>query len=71
MSRETVLRDDAFLVSETDAKGIITFANEEFCQVAEYSLDELINQPHNLVRHPDMPRAAFEDLWKPKTPKPL
>ena len=64
MSRETVLRDDAFLVSETDAKGIITFANKQFCDVAEYSLDELMNQPHNMVRHSDMPKAAFEDLWK-------
>jgi len=64
MSRETVLRDDAFLVSETNAKGIITFANQQFCDVAEYSLDELMNQPHNMVRHQDMPKAAFEDLWK-------
>ncbi|MGA1932778.1 PAS domain-containing protein [Arcobacter sp. YIC-464] len=64
MSRETVLKDDAFLVSETDAKGMITFANEQFCEVAEYSLDELLGQPHNMVRHPDMPKAAFEDLWK-------
>ena len=64
MSRETVLKDDAFLVSETDAKGIITFANEQFCDVAEYNLDELMGQPHNMVRHQDMPKAAFEDLWK-------
>lgn len=64
MSRETVLKDDAFLVSETDAKGMITFANEQFCDVAEYSLDELMGQPHNMVRHQDMPKAAFEDLWK-------
>lgn len=64
MSRETVLKDDAFLVSETDSKGIITFANKQFCDVAEYSLDELMDQPHNMVRHGDMPKAAFEDLWK-------
>ena len=64
MSRETVLKDDAFLVSETDAKGIITFANEQFCNVAEYNLDELMNQPHNMVRHSDMPKAAFKDLWE-------
>ncbi len=64
MSKETVLKDDAFLVSETNAKGIITFANEQFCDVAEYSLDELMGQPHNMVRHPDMPKAAFKDLWE-------
>jgi len=64
MSRETVLKEDAFLVSETNAKGIITFANKQFCDVAEYSLEELIGQPHNMVRHTDMPKAAFEDLWK-------
>ena len=61
--RETVLGDDAFLVSETDAKGHIIFANEEFCNVAEYELAELLGQPHNIVRHKDMPRAAFKDLW--------
>lgn len=64
MSSETVLKENAFLVSETDSKGIIKFANEEFCNVAGYSLEELINQPHNMVRHKDMPKAAFEDLWK-------
>jgi len=63
MSRETVLKDNAFLVSETDARGVITFANKEFCDVAEYSLEELINKPHSLVRHKDMPKAAFKDLW--------
>ena len=63
-NKETILRDDAFLVSETDSKGRILFANDEFCKVAEYSLDELINKPHNLVRNKDMPKAAFKDLWE-------
>lgn len=61
--KEIVLKENAFLVSETDAKGNITFANQEFCDVAEYSLNELIGFPHNLVRHSDMPKSAFEDLW--------
>ena len=61
---ETVLEENAFLVSETDEKGIIKFANDEFCRVAGYSREELIGQPHNLVRHSDMPKSAFEDLWK-------
>ncbi|WP_368030030.1 PAS domain-containing protein [Arcobacter sp. s6] len=61
---ETVLNDNAFLVSETNEKGIITFVNDEFCKVAGYSREELIGQAHNLVRHKEMPKAAFEDLWK-------
>ncbi|MGM0518086.1 MAG: PAS domain-containing protein [Campylobacterota bacterium] len=64
MPRETVLKDNAFLVSETNAKGNIIFANDQFCKVAEYELDELMGKPHNMVRHPDMPKAAFKDLWE-------
>ena len=64
MSKETILDEYAFLVSETDEKGIIRFANDDFCKIAEYTLEELIGKPHNLVRHQDMPKAAFEDLWK-------
>jgi len=60
---ETVLEDSAFLVSETDAKGMIIFANDQFCKVAEYELDELVGKNHNIVRHEDMPKAAFQDLW--------
>lgn len=63
MNQETLLSDDSFVVSETDARGNIIFANEEFCRIAEYSLDELIGKPHNIVRHQDMPKAAFKDLW--------
>lgn len=63
-NKETILKDNAFLVSETDIKGRILFANDQFCKIAEYSLDELINKPHNLVRHKDMPNAAFKDLWE-------
>ena len=60
---EIILDSEAFLVSETDAKGIITFANDEFCEYAGYMLSELIGQPHSIVRHPDMPKVAFKDLW--------
>ena len=63
MSKETVLNEKAFLVSETDSRGNIIFANEEFCRIAEYTQDELLGKPHNLVRHSDMPKAAFADLW--------
>ena len=60
---ETILKENAFLVSETNSKGIITLANKEFCDVAGYTLEELIKQPHNIVRNKDMPKAAFADLW--------
>lgn len=61
---EIKLTKDAFLVSETDKSGIITYANEDFCDIAGFKLEELLGKPHNIVRHNDMPRAAFEDLWK-------
>ncbi|WP_419769399.1 MAG: PAS domain-containing protein [Candidatus Marinarcus sp.] len=61
--QESKLNDFAFLVSETDEKGIILFANDDFCQLAEYSVDELIGKPHSIVRHKDMPKVAFKDLW--------
>jgi len=60
---EQILKDTDFLVSQTDAKGKILFANEDFCKIAGYTLEELIGKPHNIVRHPDMPHAAFKDLW--------
>jgi len=63
MGNETVLDEYAFLVSETDEKGTITFANDAFCNIAGYSVDELIGKPHNIVRHSDMPKAAFKSLW--------
>ncbi|AXX86330.1 PAS domain-containing protein [Malaciobacter marinus] len=62
--QETVLDEYAFLVSETNEKGIISFANDDFCKIAEYSLEELMGQPHNMVRHKDMPRKAFKSLWE-------
>ena len=62
-NNETVLDKNSFLVSETDEKGIIRFANEDFCKVAGYTLAELLNKPHNMVRHQDMPKKAFKSLW--------
>lgn len=61
--QETVLDEFAFLVSETDERGVITFANDDFCAIAEYALEDLVGKPHNVVRHKDMPKAAFKDLW--------
>jgi len=60
---EHELQDGAFIVSTTNAQGIITSANDEFVRLSGFTLDELLGQPHNLVRHPDMPPEAFEDLW--------
>lgn len=64
MSLEIKLPIETIIVSETDAKGNIIFANEDFCKIAGYSIDELIGKPHNIVRHSDMPKIAFEGLWE-------
>lgn len=61
--REYVFPDDQLLVSTTDAQGRITHCNTAFAQVSGYTYDELMGQPHNLIRHPDMPPEAFKDLW--------
>ena len=63
-TKEILLDTKAFLVSETDEKGIIRFANDDFCKYAGYTLDELLGKPHNIVRDPEMPKTAFKDLWK-------
>ncbi len=53
-----------YLVSKTDLKGIITYANDTFVELSGFTRDELIGKNHNIVRHPDMPPQAFEDLWR-------
>jgi aerotaxis receptor len=55
---------DATLMSSTDTQSHITYANEAFIKVSGFERDELIAQPHNMVRHPDMPREAFADMWQ-------
>ncbi len=52
------------IISTTNAKGIITYVNQDFIDISGYDKKELINKNHNIVRHPDMPSAAFEDLWQ-------
>ena len=54
---------DELIVSKTDTRGVITYANDVFLRVGAYELDEVIGQPHNLIRHPDMPKAVFKLLW--------
>ena len=61
--REIKLDDDDVIVSKTDLKGRITYANRIFMSIANYSEKELLGVQHNIVRHPDMPRGAFKLLW--------
>lgn len=61
--REVSFPSGCYLVSRTDLKGTITYANDAFVDISGYSREELIGNNHNIVRHPDMPEAAFGDLW--------
>ncbi|WAR46550.1 methyl-accepting chemotaxis protein [Methylomonas rapida] len=61
--REVMMKPGTILVTRTNLKGIITYANDAFIEISGFSKDELIGANHNVVRHPDMPPAAFEDLW--------
>ena len=61
--QNTPLDDDTTLMSTTDLHSYITHANDTFVNISGYSINELLAQPHNLVRHPDMPKAAFADMW--------
>jgi aerotaxis receptor len=63
INREITLKDHHSIVSTTDLKGKITYANPYFIEVSGFTEDELIGKPHNILRHPDMPSEAFEDLW--------
>ena len=61
---EYVLRQGMTIVSRTDLKGRITYINDDFIEASGFTQEELIGQPHNLVRHPDMPEEAFDDMWR-------
>ncbi len=60
---EATMKKGTILVTRTNPKGIITYANDDFVEISGFSREELIGKNHNVVRHPDMPPAAFEDLW--------
>jgi aerotaxis receptor len=62
VDEEFVVEGNA-IISQTDINGNITYANKAFCTVSAYSIEELLNQPHNIVRHPDMPKTVFEKMW--------
>ena len=60
---EEYIFKQGLIVSSTDLKGIITYANRKFCEISGYHKDELVGKNHNIVRHPDMPKIAFEEVW--------
>ncbi|QBG35388.1 methyl-accepting chemotaxis protein [Litorilituus sediminis] len=63
MSKEVKFNESEILLSTTDLDSCIKYANDNFCDIAGYTLDEMVGNPHNMVRHADMPKAAFADLW--------
>lgn len=64
VNQQRVMRDEDFIVSKTDAKGRITYANRIFMEFAGYTERELLGSQHNIVRHPDMPRGVFALMWE-------
>lgn len=62
--RERQFAENQIIVSKTDLKGRITYVNDVFCQVGLYEEEEVLGQPHSIVRHPEMPRAVFHLLWQ-------
>jgi len=60
---ETIIADNEIIVSKTDTRGIIQYANDVFMRVAKYDESDVLGQPHNMIRHPDMPRTIFKLLW--------
>jgi len=61
---ETIVPEHELIISRTNLKGIITFANDTFADISGYSVDELVGKSHNIVRHPDMPKRSFKDMWE-------
>ncbi|QFR48722.1 PAS domain-containing protein [Sulfurimonas lithotrophica] len=64
IDEEIELDPKRYIVSETDEKGKITFCNDYFKEISGYSEEELMGSPHNIVRHPDMPKIVFKLLWQ-------
>lgn len=62
--REVFMKDGSVIVSSTDDKGRILFVNDDFIEISGFTREELIGQPHNLIRHSDMPPEAYEDMWR-------
>jgi len=64
INKEVTFQKESFIVSKTDLKGRIIYGNELFIQISGYSEEELLGAPHNILRHPDMPRTVFKLLWE-------
>lgn len=64
MGKEIEVRANEFIVSETDKRGVITNVNQYFLEITGYSKQEVIGKPHSILRHQDMPKAAFKDMWE-------
>jgi len=64
LDEEVVIPKKSFLVSKTDIQGKVIYVNKSFCEVTGYSEDEIVGEPHDVVRHPDTPRAIFYLLWE-------
>lgn len=63
INEEIELQNNIYIESDTDKKGVITYVNDYFAEISGYSKDELLGSPHNIVRHPDMPKILFKILW--------
>lgn len=61
---EKTFRPDQIIVSKTDSRGRLTYVNPLFSEISGYTEEELIGQPHNIIRHPDMPHCVFHELWE-------
>lgn len=62
-NKEVLLKEEDFIISKTDLKSKILYGNRIFIEISGYNEDELLGQPHNILRHPDMPRCAFKILY--------
>lgn len=64
-SNEAILKavHDTLVISTTDLQGVITYANDLFCRLTGFSREELIGQPHNIVRHTSVPKSVYKDMW--------
>ena len=60
---EKLMRAEDFIVSKTDSKGLITYGNKIFLEFSGYPEKEILGAPHNIIRHPDMPRGLFKFIW--------
>jgi len=64
LDEEIIFSKKKFIVSKTDIEGNIIFVNQKFCDITGYKCEELVGEPHSVIRHPDMPKAIFYMMWK-------